>query len=186
MSKFVGSIVKMLFSAEHQAERERKLRENSSVNRRQNRRKKRSVQYADSFIFVPGKDPLPYLQRARANTIADEACTSPSRRIKRTLIRSQDVEDGSSRDSSRAVSFQEPAVSPPSPGHTLTATAYEINFSSYEKRPEFIHRPQSCHSFGTEQFYATPADAITTPCLTRKWRSDESDLDSLAGMNLLQ
>lgn len=181
MSKFVGSIVKLLFSTEHQAEREKKLRGNVSVNRRQNRRKKRSVQYADSFIFVPGKDPPPFLQRARANTIADELCTSPSRRMKRTLIRSQDVEDGPSRDSSRAVSFQEPAVPPYSPG--LTSATYEISFPSDENRMEFIHRPQSCHSFSTEQFYATPADAIT-PSLTRRWRSDDSDIDSLTGMGL--
>ena len=200
MSRFMESMFKLIFTqsskrqpqnkevpSQHREQRARRGRKYHST--RRGRSTERSVQYADSFIFVPNESTVP--NRQRANTFGDVLSTqSPQssrsgRLLTRRSLRSriaQEVEDGSAIQTSNDQSFIE------SPNchievtenelditHQLTAGSYEIFCPPGEKYFELVQRPRSCHSFGRE--YATPCDCIEP---SPHWRYSDNDLASLS------
>lgn len=200
MSRFMESVFKLLFTqpskrqtqtkdVSPQPRDQRARRGRKSHTTRRGRSIERSVQYADSFIFVPNECTVP--NRQRANTFGDVLSTqSPQssrsgRLLTRRSLRSriaQEVEDGSAIQTSNGQSFVE------SPNchievtdqdeldtHQLTAGSYEIFCPPGEKYSDLVQRPRSCHSFGRE--YATPSDCIEP---SPHWRYSDNDLASLS------
>ena len=183
MSRIVDSVRKLLFTSQEQR-RERRKKSRHGIQKQKRRVRDRSVQYADSFIFLPGEHNNIGLSRPRAQTCVDDVLSSSPKTNAGTSGRllgksiksriSQDVEDGFSRDNSRAVSFEgsleNPSTPPPPiPPPRISSVTYEIHCPPGEDI-----RPQSCHSLGRE--YATPSDCIRP---TQSWYHDNSDLDSI-------
>lgn len=200
MSRFMESVFKLIFTQsskrqsqskevppQHRDQRARRGRKHHST--RRGRSIERSVQYADSFIFVPNESTVPY--RQRANTFGDVLSTqSPQssrsgRLLTRRSLRSriaQEVEDGSNVQTSNDQSFVESpncnievTVQEELDTHQLTAGSYEIFCPPGDRHCELVQRPRSCHSFGRE--YATPSDCIEP---SPHWRYSDNDLASLS------
>ena len=192
MSRFVDSVLRLVQSDKDRHKDRQKLRNGRKKFRK---RRDRSLQYADSFIFVPGEinrvdaenvnSPL----RFRANTCADNLLLSPpsqapfvngnaagisgglGRSLKSRI--SQEVEDVA-RDENRGSQdayFAEKNGMPNPP--STQALSYEIRCPPGER---YCHiRPYSSQ-FGITE-YSRPSDCIRP---TNSWHhANDSDLESV-------
>ena len=197
MSKLVGTVFKLV-QGDKKKERQ-KLRNGTKKPR--GTRRDRSLQYADSFIFVPGEitnrvseddtttttTVLP--GRLRANTCADELVSSPSINISaveagknigksiKSRISQEVVDEFSHRRnrSSQEMSFlgNPDTLSPPTPPPHKSTISLDIVCPSGERYHHL--RPYSLNSLGHE--YTTPLDCIRP---TASWyQATDSDLESL-------
>lgn len=190
MSRFMDTFLKLLFtnpsSSPERVKGEPAMRRSRSRGRKRrsstqrvggggNGRRDRSVQYADSFIFLPFESPLP---RTRANTCATDLTVSSSssspRRLSSLLksrISSQEVEDINTTH--EGLSFQEPLY------HRLSDFDQTDHHVANTCNNSILHRPLSCHSLGLVE-YTTPSDCIQR---SARWYYSEDDLESNTGLD---